>query len=388
LLNGDVVTALAADAEARLMSAAAAFRRDPISYLRTEFRRQGGVFTLPDAVLCVADPAIAQEVLRDPEHHYGELSGFFQTSFGNLGPRTVQSTIGKQARQLLRPQIAEPATVRKALAPLGGEAAGWPAAGPVLAYEFFRQALLSEASPLHLHELLRSMVTDGMVMLTGPIPVRLRRSFLRQRMLRLVEREIGRRQSGARIDSVDLLDLLIQAAPEACAGAIAEIYLLLFRSVTSAVGFTLGWALWLAGRWERITDLPPAWVVKEGQRLFPTAWMFSRTGAREHTLGTRRVGVGDRVRVCPYLIHRHPQCWDEPDMFRPERWSGAPHYAFMPFGSGPFACTGASLVQAFAEAALHVFTEDLRFSVVRSGERPLVSALLVPPRFWLRLDPA
>jgi hypothetical protein len=374
--------------EARLMSAAAAFRRDPISYLRAEFRRQGGVFTLPDAVLCVADPEIAKEVLHDPEHHYGELSGFFQTSSGNLGPRTVQSTIGKQARQLLRSQLAEPAALRKALGPLGGEAAEWPTAGPVLAYEFFRQALLSEASPHDLHELLRGMVTDGMVLLTGPIPARLRRSFLRQRMLRLVEQEITRRQSGARIDSADLLDLLIQAAPETPAEALAEIYLLLFRSVTSAVGFTLGWALWLAGRWERITGLPSAWVVKEGQRLFPTAWMFSRVAAQEHTLGTRQIGVGDRVRVCTYLLHRHPQCWDEPDVFRPERWSDAPHSAFMPFGTGPFVCTGASLVQAFAEAALDVFTEDLRFSVVRSSDQPLVSALLVPPRFWLRLDPA
>lgn len=116
------------------------------------------------------------------------------------------------------------------------------------------------------------MVTDGMVMLTGPIPARLRRS------LRSVEGEIRRRRSRAGLDSDDLLGLLIQAAPEADAGAIAEIYLLLFRSVTSAVGFTLGWALWLAGRWDRIADLPPAWVVKEGQRLFPPAWMFSRAG--------------------------------------------------------------------------------------------------------------
>lgn len=368
------------------MSAAAAFRRDPLGYVRTESRRQGGVFRIPEPALCVADPAIAKEVLRDPEHRYGELSGFFQTSGGNLGPRSVQSAIGQQARLLLRPYVTDRVAMRTALAPLGCAATEWPDAGPLLAHQFFQHVLLNGTSPPRLQGLLRRVVVEGMAMLDGPVPTRMRRSFLRQRTLRLLEEEIARRRSAALSDPADVLDVMIQAAPEASSETIAEVYLFLFRSVTGAVGFTLGWALWLAGRWERIAGLSPAWVVNESLRLYPTAWIFGRTAAREHTLGAHRVRAGDQVRICAYLVHRDPQHWDEPDTFRPQRWAGGSHDAFMPFGGGPFACAGASVSQAFAEVALDVFTHDLRFCVADSDERPQVSSVLMPPRFKLRLE--
>jgi cytochrome P450 len=329
---------------------------------------------------------IAKMVLRDPERHYGELSGFFQTRGGNLGPRSVQSAIGQHTRLLLRPYVADRVRMRTALAPLGVAATVWPDAGPLLAHQFFQRVLLSGSCPPRLHELLRRVITEGMAMLNGSLPTRMRRSFLRQRTLRLLEEEIARRRLVARPDPADVLDVMILVAPEASAETIAEVYLFLFRSVTGAVGFTIGWALWLAGRWERIADLPSGWVVNESLRLFPAAWMFGRMAAREHALGAHRVRVGDQVRICAYLVHRDPQYWDEPDTFRPQRWAAGSHDAFMPFGGGPFTCAGASVSQAFAEVALDVFTHDLRFSVVRSGERPQVSSVLMPPRFEVRLE--
>ncbi len=46
----------------------------------------------------------------------------------------------------------------------------------------------------------------------------------------------------------------------------------------------------------------------------------------------------------PYLLHRDPRWWQDPDKFDPQRWlrSGVPYTdgAYLPFGHGPRMCPG------------------------------------------------
>ena len=57
-----------------------------------------------------------------------------------------------------------------------------------------------------------------------------------------------------------------------------------------------------------------------------------------------QLDAGVMLRVTPYLLHRDPRWWTEPEAYRPERFMpGAPEVprgAYLPFGQGPRVCLG------------------------------------------------
>ncbi len=61
-------------------------------------------------------------------------------------------------------------------------------------------------------------------------------------------------------------------------------------------------------------------VVDEALRLYPPGWLLSRRTIEADVLGGFEVPAGTNVLLPLYLLHRHPQYWNDPDAFRPERF--------------------------------------------------------------------
>ncbi|KIZ17726.1 cytochrome P450 [Streptomyces natalensis] len=94
---------------------------------------------------------------------------------------------------------------------------------------------------------------------------------------------------------------------------------------------------------ERLPCLTRA--LKEAMRLYPAAPVISRRAVEATTLGGFTVPPGADVVVSPWVTHRHPDLWPDPDRFDPDRFTpdreAARHrYAWFPFGGGPRACIG------------------------------------------------
>ena len=96
-----------------------------------------------------------------------------------------------------------------------------------------------------------------------------------------------------------------------------------------------------------IADLPRltllAQVVKETLRLYPPAWVFDRSPVHTLTLGGYVIPKGANVLFSPWVVHRDPRHWADPDAFRPERFAGdaTPRRGtYIPFGDGPRLCVG------------------------------------------------
>src|SRR5262249_37762030 len=106
------------------------------------------------------------------------------------------------------------------------------------------------------------------------------------------------------------------------------------REVTAAIGT----------RPPALADLPKIplarMVVEEGMRLYPPVWGIGRQAIAADTIGGYRIPAGAVLNLAPWITHRHPAFWDEPDRFDPDRFTPervrARHrFAYFPFSGGP-----------------------------------------------------
>jgi cytochrome P450 len=85
-------------------------------------------------------------------------------------------------------------------------------------------------------------------------------------------------------------------------------------------------------------------VVEETLRLDPPIWLLTRTAIKADEVAGYPIPAGALVAISPYLVHRHPDLWEQPDSFHPQRFlstDGASHaYRYLPFGHGPRHCVG------------------------------------------------
>ncbi|MCX5208882.1 cytochrome P450 [Kitasatospora sp. NBC_00240] len=86
-------------------------------------------------------------------------------------------------------------------------------------------------------------------------------------------------------------------------------------------------------------------LVSETLRLYPSAWVLPRYATADDVLAGHRVEAGTDLLVCPYLTHRDPALWPEPERFDPRRFTvpglrPAVPGSYLPFGLGPRACLG------------------------------------------------
>ncbi|MBX7182141.1 MAG: cytochrome P450 [Bacteroidia bacterium] len=86
-------------------------------------------------------------------------------------------------------------------------------------------------------------------------------------------------------------------------------------------------------------------AIDESLRMYPPAWIIGRKTLSEDVIGGYRIPKDANVIVLPYELHRHPDFWDKPEEYNPERF--APEkvkemhkFAYFPFGGGPRQCIG------------------------------------------------
>ncbi|MCH7885551.1 MAG: cytochrome P450, partial [Planctomycetes bacterium] len=92
-------------------------------------------------------------------------------------------------------------------------------------------------------------------------------------------------------------------------------------------------------------------IVCETLRLYPPIWIFTRRAMVDGLIGALPVPAGSELLISPYVIHRHPQHWPDPDDFDPDRFlpeavARRNRHAYLPFGSGPRNCIGAQFALA------------------------------------------
>jgi cytochrome P450 len=131
-------------------------------------------------------------------------------------------------------------------------------------------------------------------------------------------------------------------------------------------------------------------VMNEILRLYPPAYITARETIETVELGGYEILPGTTIIFSQWVAHRDPRFYDDPDIFRPERWieglaDRLPAGAYYPFGDGPRRCIGQGF--ALLEAAIVIGTLAQRFSFRMVPGHPVEVEPLVTlrPRHGIRM---
>lgn len=111
-------------------------------------------------------------------------------------------------------------------------------------------------------------------------------------------------------------------------------------------------------------------ILLESMRLYPPAWVFGRRSLGADVLAGHSIAKHRLVTVSPYILHRNPRYWPNPEGFDPDRFLGdIPKGAYVPFAAGPRQCIGNNFALMEARLILSTLARHVRLNMVE-GTRP------------------
>lgn len=152
----------------------------------------------------------------------------------------------------------------------------------------------------------------------------------------------------------------------------------------------------LGGRNPTPADLPQLpytdRVLKESLRLYPPAWGIGRETLDGFDAGGYHLPAGTNVFISPWVTHRDPRFFPDPERFDPERWQSdpvrqgtLPRFAYFPFGGGPRVCVGAGFAQMEAALLLASIAQRFRLTLVPGHPIKLLPSVTLRPKRGIRM---
>jgi cytochrome P450 len=121
-------------------------------------------------------------------------------------------------------------------------------------------------------------------------------------------------------------------------------------------------------------------------RLYPPAWIIGRSVIGPDEIGGYEIPARSIVFISPYVVHRHPRLWENPEGFDPHRFAQEPpRGAYFPFGGGPRMCIGNGFASMESELLLATIAQRVRPDLVPGHRVELEPSITLRPRFGLRM---
>lgn len=423
-----------------------AIRHDPLGYFLDAVRTYGDIVSIPGLPLgdqrhtfLLADPAGIEAVLVTQRHAFVKGPGVAQTRFV-MGEGLLNSDGDFHLRQR---RLIQPAFHRQRIAGLAGTitAAGarardrWQDGATIdllpemqrltlaiIGEALFGRGMEREAAAIAeaVADLLAlfDMATLPPALMHLPLPRMRRCTRARARLDATIEEILAERRLG-KTDTGDLLALLLHGDGDAGNGSgmdaeqLRDEVLTLFLAGFETMANFLTWTWYLlaqhptvearlhaevtdvlGGRLPRAEDVPrlryTTQMLTEVLRLYPVAWLLPRRARHDVTIGSYTIPAHAGVLISPYIVHRDPRYFPEPDRFLPERWNGdnraaLPKYAYFPFGGGDRRCIGEPLAWLEGVLLVAVLAQRWRMRPVDEGTVEPEATINLRPRGGLRM---
>jgi cytochrome P450 len=422
-------------------------RRDPLAFVTALAREYGDVVCLrmgPLRIYLLHHPDGVKHVLQDNNQNYvkGPVIARVKVLIGE-GLFTSEGDFWRRQRRLAQPgfhreRIAgfadtmvrrtaerlarwEPAAHRGEPIDVGGEMNALTLT--IVGETLFSRDLSGEAAAAGqaLRVALETTAHRAMSWVVSPIwwPSARNRAF--QRAVGTLDQVVydiidGRERTRAAGD--DLLGMLMSARDEETGEGMSRRQLrdevmtfLLAGHETTAVALAWTWDLLarhpeiaeqaraetigvLGDRLPTLADLPQLplarMVVEEAMRLYPPVWGIGRQTIAADEIAGYDIPANSLVNLSPWVTHRHPAIWDDPDRFDPERFRpgrerSRPRFAYFPFSGGPRLCIGEAFALMEAQLIVAMMLQRYRLTLVDLRPPVVEPTLTLRPRGGLRM---
>lgn len=122
-------------------------------------------------------------------------------------------------------------------------------------------------------------------------------------------------------------------------------------------------------------------VIQESMRIYPPAWLTDRVSIEDDEINGYHIPKNTMMVAYIHGIHHSPDLWDQPELFRPERFTKEKQkerhsFAYMPFGGGPRLCIGNNFALMEMQLVLARMIRQFDFSTLPGQEiegQPLIT---------------
>lgn len=125
-------------------------------------------------------------------------------------------------------------------------------------------------------------------------------------------------------------------------------------------------------------------VIEETLRLYPPVPILAREAMADTVISQKPIRKGSLVMVVPWLMHRNPELWDDPDAFTPERFTDPDarkpnKYGYVPFSIGPRICAGLQFGLTEAILSLAILAQQFELRLAPGTDVQPVARLTLRP---------
>jgi cytochrome P450 len=417
------------------------FQHQPIEYLGHLWQEYGDLVRLPimpGLTFCLAaHPDHAEHILSQHQHRYGRPDLFLK-SMGLMQGQGLFSSEGAvwlKQRRLMQPAFRQQqiiqlqAVMLSCVESLLREWEEKPAGEVIdIAAEMTRLTLkivsltlfsvdisdesnqLAQATRTGLEYVYYRMMTPlalpVWIPTSGTLKFRQAKRTLDRTVLEIIQ---SRRQNPT--DRVDLLDLLLDCRDEDTGEGMSDRELqdqiiTLINAGHETTATALAWTWYLLGTHpevmanlqdelettlnghsptsEKLSQLQyTRRVFDEAQRLCPIGIGIPRVALEDDEIQGYFIPKGSVFTIAQYFIFRHPEFWEnpeqfDPDRFLPDRVAQRPKFAYFPFGGGQHVCIGKYMSLMESTTILAAIAQRFHIELVPN------QLIEVDPRFTLR----
>ncbi len=150
----------------------------------------------------------------------------------------------------------------------------------------------------------------------------------------------------------------------------------------------------LSGRFPGFEDLPQLRYVEmvfaESMRLYPPAWGIGRRALEDYRVDQYTLPAKSIILMSPYVVHRNPRWFPEPEKFDPERWvpeqvATRPKFSYFPFGGGARVCIGERFAWMEGVLLLATLGQGWRLRLVPGHPVETRALLTLRPRYGMQM---
>ncbi|XP_050173804.1 cytochrome P450 3A9-like [Myiozetetes cayanensis] len=129
-------------------------------------------------------------------------------------------------------------------------------------------------------------------------------------------------------------------------------------------------------------------TLSETLRMYPLGGRLERNCKKDVEINGVTIPKGTIVMIPPYVLHRNPEYWPNPEEFRPERFSkenkeSMDPYTYLPFGAGPRNCIGMRFALLTLKVAIVSLLQHFTFQTCKETQIPIKlssKGLLIPEK--------